>query len=209
MPLGGGAIRVAARGVVQTDEALFELCRRREARAWETLVRRYQDRMLNLAYQFTGSREEARDLAQEIFVRVYQTMEQFRSGANFSSWLYRLARNLCIDHYRRHRRRPQAYARSLEDVTLAAARRDQADQVVERRRGEEKLLRALDTLSEVSREAIVLREFQQFTLEEMAQQCDVPLGTIKSRISRARVELARAILRLEKGDAPVGSNHAV
>lgn len=194
---------------MQTDEELFDLCRQREPRAWEDLVRRYQDRMLNLAFQFTGNREEALDLAQEIFVKVYQSMDHYRSGAVFRSWLYSVARNLCIDHYRRRKRRPRTLNRPVEEFYQLASSGPAPERVAEGRRRGENLLRAMDNLSEVNREAIVLREFQNLSLEDMARQLELPVGTIKSRLSRARVELAQALLRIEEPAARQGGDRGI
>ena len=85
---------------MRTDEQLIPDCQAGNAAAWEALVRAHQDRMLNLAYQFTGSRDEAWDLAQEIFVRLYLRLDQYDSARPFRAWFNSLARNLCIDHYR-------------------------------------------------------------------------------------------------------------
>jgi RNA polymerase sigma-70 factor (ECF subfamily) len=184
---------------VRTDEELFELCRERDGRAWETLIQRHQDRVLNLAYQFTGNREQARDLAQEIFVRLYQTMESFQSGRSFRVWLYSVGRNLCIDHYRRERRERRRDERPVDEIRDLASPLETPEQNLAKREREALLFRALDGLGSISREAIVMKDLQNLSLDEIARTLEVPLGTVKSRLARARLELGKSILRLERG----------
>lgn len=183
---------------MKTDEELFDLCRARDPHAWETLVRRYQDQVLGLSYQFCGQRDQARDLAQEIFIRLYQTMDQFQSGRSFRAWLLTLARNLCVDHYRRTRKERLRSERPLEEHRNLAANDEAPDSRLARLEREKALFHALDTLSATSREAIVMKELQNHSVEEMAELLGLPEGTVKSRLWRARLELARAILMLER-----------
>ena len=194
---------------METDEELFELCRSRDARSWESLVQRYQDRMLGLAYQFCGRRDEARDLAQEIFIRLYRNMDQFEPGRAFRPWLYRLARNCCVDHYRRQRRERARTSEAPEAAHELPATGAGPDEELMRRERQATLARALDTLGTASREAIVMKDLQQCSLEEMTEMLGIPLGTVKSRISRARGELGRAILRLERAGTRRGADDAL
>lgn len=154
--------------------------------------------MLNLAYQFCGNREEARDLAQDIFVRLYQSLEHYQVGRSYMTWMYSIARNLCIDHYRKRRKDRRVVDTPVEEYhDLPSEDHGPEHQVMERERAEI-IQRALDTLGAASREAIVMKDFQNLSLEEMANLLGVPIGTVKSRISRARVELGKAILRFER-----------
>ncbi|MCK4305139.1 MAG: sigma-70 family RNA polymerase sigma factor [Candidatus Eisenbacteria sp.] len=184
-----------------SDEELFLRCKQGDARAWESLIRHHQDRVLNLAYQFMGNREEARDLAQEIFVRVYEKMEQYDPARPFQAWFNRLARNLCIDRYR-HRKRDQVIVDTpVDDFPSLAASSEPPDKRFERQERVENMHQALNTLGEISREAIVLKDLQEHSIEEMAEMLRLPIGTVKSRIHRARIELGRAILRLRNAGA--------
>ena len=192
---------------MHSDEALVLLCRGGEAQAWETFVRRHQGHILNLAYQFTGNREEARDVAQEIFVRLYEKMDQYEPGRPFSVWFNRLARNLCIDRYRRCRRDRVVIETPVEDLLHLRSGAETTDARLLRRDRRECIQRAMNTLGEISREAIVLKDFQGHTIEDIATMLKVPVGTVKSRIHRARVELGKAILQLQQPEAqPEGSN---
>ncbi|MCK4415337.1 MAG: sigma-70 family RNA polymerase sigma factor [Candidatus Eisenbacteria sp.] len=183
---------------MQPDEQLVGRCRDGEARAWERLVRRHQDRILNLAYQFTGNREESRDLAQEIFVHLYRKLDQYDSRRPFRTWFNSLARNLCIDHYRRRRQAPPVVGTPVEEIIGLRSSIESPARRVERRDRRETLMRAMDSLGEVSREAIVLKELQGHNLDEIAAMLGVPIGTVKSRLFRARIELGRAILKLRQ-----------
>jgi RNA polymerase sigma-70 factor (ECF subfamily) len=189
---------------VHRDEDLIRLCKQGESWAWEYLVTAHQDRILNLAYQFAGNREEARDLAQEIFVRLYLRLDRYEQGRSFRTWFNSLARNLCIDHYRQRRQERRVVPTPVDEFTKLASSAPAPDQRVERRERKELLMRAMDTLSEISREAIVLKDLQEMTLEEIAEMLRLPIGTVKSRIFRARIELGRAIQKLQQATATSG-----
>ncbi|MCA9728365.1 MAG: sigma-70 family RNA polymerase sigma factor, partial [Candidatus Eisenbacteria bacterium] len=184
--------------MIKTDEELVLLCRQKEVHAWETLVKRHQTRVLNMAYQFTSDSSQAEDLAQDVFVRLYESLDHYQEGRPFKTWFNSLARNLCIDHYRKRRKERSVVDKPVDEFHDLAADVESSDEEVERRERREMLLVALDRLGPVSREAIVLKDFQGMSHEEMADQAGVPIGTMKSRVSRARAELARIILKLEK-----------
>jgi RNA polymerase sigma-70 factor (ECF subfamily) len=189
---------------VRPDEELVQACRDGDGPAWETLVKRHQNRVLNLAYQFTGDRDEAWDLAQEIFVRLYLRLDRYDRDRPFGSWFASLARNLCIDHYRSRRERQRSATVALEEAERIPCPSPAPDRRLEQREQRAMILGALDTLSATSREAIVLKDLQEMTLEEIAQALGLPLGTVKSRIFRARIELGRALLRLPGARATAG-----
>jgi RNA polymerase sigma-70 factor (ECF subfamily) len=197
---------------MKSDEELVVLCRQKDAHAWEALVRRHQTRVLNLAYQFTGDSTRAEDLAQEIFVRLYESLDHYQDGRPFQTWFNSLARNLCIDHYRKQRKDRNVVSKPVDEFYDLAADVESSDESVARRERRDILMLALDRLGEISREAIVLKDFQGMSHEEMAELAGVPIGTMKSRVSRARAELARIILKIEKSPldfSPGGGTHAV
>ncbi len=192
---------------MRTDEELVALCRQGDGRAWEALIRRHQDRILNLAFQFTSHREEARDLAQEIFIRLYKKLNQYQADRPFRTWFNSLARNLCIDRYRQRRRDRVVVNTPVEEFPHLTAKGESAERRVERREKRDLIMQALDTLSEISREAIVLKDLQEQSLDEIAAVLELPVGTVKSRVHRARIELTRALLKLRTvGTQPEGSN---
>ncbi len=177
--------------------ALVERCRQGDDLAWEQLVRRCQGRVYALAYHYMGHVEEARDLTQEVFVRVYQQLETYR-GDRFIAWLLRITRNRCIDQLRRRKSRPPG-----EDVVVTDnewAMPDTAPDPEQSwvRDGTKRLVYdALRKLNGQNREMIVLKEIQGLQLTEIAEMLGLPIGTVKSRSNRARVELARQVLSID------------
>jgi RNA polymerase sigma-70 factor (ECF subfamily) len=176
--------------------ALLERCRQGEQPAWESLVNLIEPRVYAMAYRYLRQREEARDLTQDVFVRLYDRLETW-SGDAAMAWILSLTRHLAIDRLRRLKTRPPA-----EDILLDAgvelldpAPGPEAVQAETTRR---RLLRqALSTLAEPAREMIVLKEIQGWSVKELAAHFALPVGTVKSRSNRARLELARAIVAID------------
>jgi RNA polymerase sigma-70 factor (ECF subfamily) len=157
--------------------------------AWDELIDLYGERLYNLALHFAGSREEAEDLTQEIFLRLYQNLRQYRGDCPLVSWTLRLSRNLCIDHYRRARRERRSLRLSDEVLAHLPAGNDvQAE--AQWREEVEAVHEALAKMPEEMAEAVLLRDLQGWTLEEVASYLDIPVGTVKSRLHRGRLELA-------------------
>lgn len=182
------------------DQAqLLKRCREGDELAWEALVREQQGRVCAIAYGYVGDQDEAMDLAQEIFVRIYRRLETCTDAGKFPAWLASIARNACLDHLRRRKARPPRQDIPAEEMTgLASAAPDPHEQWLLSSR--QKLIhRALQDLSEINREIIILKDIQGLPLEEIATMLDLPLGTVKSRSSRARVELAQAITAFGSG----------
>jgi len=170
--------------------------------AWETIVRTYWRKVFNVAYRFVGTYEEAEDLTQEIFLKVFRSLSTFDQRANFQTWLISVSRNYCIDRYRSGRRDREIFAREVNAADVQAeapgpsphARVELQDRVA--------LLReALRGLSTPLRTAVLLRDIHELSYQEIASQLGVAEGTVKSRINRGRSELAKQIeaLRKEKG----------
>ena len=192
---------------MKTDEELILECRAGNGASWETLIKRHQDRILNLAYQFTGNKEEARDVAQDIFVRLYIKKDHYQPGKPFKTWFNSLARNLCIDHYRRRIRDRAVVNTPVDEFVHLPADIETTDNRLHKRERKECVQNALRTLGEISREAIILKDLQGHSLEEVAEMLGTPIGTVKSRVFRARIELGRAIMRLQQAQTqPEGSN---
>jgi RNA polymerase sigma-70 factor (ECF subfamily) len=179
------------------DATLLERCRQGNDLAWEALVRRYQGRVYSVAYHYMREPEEARDAAQEVFIRVYQRLETFQGGETFLPWLLSLARNCCIDRLRKRKVRTPASSVPLDDAPQIAAEQPTAEDEASSRSAEKLLYRALDRLSDKNREIILLKEIQGLKLEEIAQMLSLPIGTVKSRSNRARIELARKVRVLD------------
>jgi RNA polymerase sigma-70 factor (ECF subfamily) len=182
---------------LDADNALVERCLSGEEAAWEELVRTHTRRVYSICYRFTGSEGEAQDIAQEVFLRVFQSLKSFRSGeGSFVVWLTRLTRNLLIDHYRRGKMR--RLTDSIEDQLPRLEEesvQSRADAALSGREASEILQAALRKLSPELREAVILRDLEDLEYKEIAQVLKVPEGTVKSRLNRGRAELARILRR--------------
>ena len=175
--------------------ALVERCRQGDDLAWERLVRIRQGRVYALAYHYLGDVEEARDLTQEVFVRVYQQLGTY-TGDGFMAWLLRITRNLCIDQIRRRRARPPAEDLLAEDNEWAMPDTAPDPEQSWLTDGKKRLVyEALRSLNGPSREMILLKEIQGLQFKEIAEM--LPIGTVKSRSNRARVELARQVIAID------------
>jgi RNA polymerase sigma-70 factor (ECF subfamily) len=180
-------------------DLLLERCRRGDELAWEALVRRYQGQVYGLAFHYVGNAEEARDLAQEIFLRIYQNLGRFEGGERFVPWMIRIARNLCIDRIRWLKsRRYGSEVPADEVIGLQSSEPGPEEQWAENSR-KRQLYSALQTLGEINREIILLKDIQGLSLEEISKLLKIPIGTVKSRSNRARLELARKVLDLSAG----------
>lgn len=180
------------------DSSLVERCLGGDDAAWEDLVRTNSRRVYSVCYRFTGSDQEAQDLMQDVFLRVFKTLKSFRAGeGTFSVWLMRLTRNLLIDHYRRGRL--QRATDSIEDqlpvLEEKGALASRPDGMLAGREAGELLQGALAKLSPELRETLILRDLEELEYREIADVLGVPEGTVKSRLNRGRAELARLLKR--------------
>lgn len=185
---------------MEQDLYLVKRCLTGEDTAWEQLLQAHNRKIYNLCYRFTGRTGEAEDLTQEVFIKVFQTLATFDAAqGSFATWLNRVARNLLVDHYRRTRK--DRVTSSLEDEAAAIEDKPGKEEMplarLEARERHELLQAALDRLSPDMREAVILRDFQDLDYDEIAQVLRVPQGTVKSRINRGRLELAKVIKRME------------
>jgi RNA polymerase sigma-70 factor (ECF subfamily) len=183
---------------LQTDDAeLVKQCLAGDHGAWERIVRQYHQRIYNLAYRFTGRFDESEDLTQEIFLKVYRTLNSYRSESGaLVTWMVRVGRNHLIDHYRKfktERTQTDSLEVEYEKAEENPARYASPSQALEQRELSERVHRALLKVSEDLRESVILRDLEEFTYEEIADMLKLPLGTVKSRINRGRAELARLL----------------
>jgi RNA polymerase sigma-70 factor (ECF subfamily) len=186
-----------------TDAELVKACLAGGQGAWETTVRQYHLRIYNLAYRFTGRFDLAEDLTQEIFLKVYRTLGSYRpeSGA-LVTWIIRVGRNHIIDHYRKtktERTRTDSLEVEYEKVEEHPSRSASPAQALEQRDVSERIHRALLRISEDLREAVILRDLEEFSYEEISEILSVPVGTVKSRINRGRAALAGLITKESRG----------
>ncbi|NLY50156.1 MAG: sigma-70 family RNA polymerase sigma factor [Firmicutes bacterium] len=183
------------------DEALVRQSRQGSEEAFRLLVERYQAKIYNLAYRLLGNPEDASDLTQEVFCRVYVKLPAFRGEASLSTWVYRIANNLCLDELRRRGRRPQVSldaSLSGEQPPREVTSSDPGPAELSLRRASlARLQELIAALPLEQKTAVVLRDIQGLSYEEMAQVLGCSLGTVKSRLNRARRTL-RDKLRAER-----------
>jgi RNA polymerase sigma-70 factor (ECF subfamily) len=185
-------------------DILLVQCRRGDPLGWEALVRRYQARIYGFALHYLRDPEEARDAAQEIFIKMYQHLDGVRDGHAFLPWMLRLARNGCIDRIRSRKARALDLATATAGVTAepASSEASPEDSLLKTaRRG--LLYRALATLTATSRQVVLLKDIEQLQLSEISTRLGLPLGTVKSRSNRARLELAKAVRSIEAATGAV------
>ena len=187
---------------------LVRRCVAGDAAAWEEIVQRYHRRIYNICYRFAGTGDDAQDLTQEVFIKMYRTLSSYdvERGA-FMTWVTTMTRNLLVDHFRKTKQ-----DRMTDSIDAAPSEHEDAmplsDQIqdkslppdarVESRETGESVHRALQKLSPELREAVILRDLQDLDYREIAAVLKVPEGTVKSRINRGRAELARLLQRTYK-----------
>jgi RNA polymerase sigma-70 factor (ECF subfamily) len=181
-----------------TPDSLIEQCLAGDQAAWETIVRQHWRKVFNVAYKFVGKHDEAEDLTQDIFLKIFKALHTFDRRANFQTWIISISRNLCIDHYRSVRKERQTIARDVDTSDLQPASSDRGPYAAAEHQDLRALLRqALETLPLTLRTAVVLRDLQELSYQEIADRLGLPEGTVKSRINRGRLELARQLRRLQ------------
>ncbi len=190
---------------IQAVNALVRRCVAGDAAAWQEIVQQYHRRIYNICYRFSGSPDDAADLAQEVFIKMYRTLSTFdTTRASFMTWVTTVTRNLLVDHFRKGK-----YDRVTDSLDATAGNQEDgltlAEKLEDRSAGPEARVRsqetqklvhdALQKLSPELREAVILRDLQDLDYKDIAIVLKVPEGTVKSRINRGRTELARLLQR--------------
>lgn len=179
-------------------DALIERCLAGDQVAWDQIVKQHWRKVFNLAYKFVGRHDEAEDLTQDIFIKIFKALHTFDRRANFQTWLISISRNLCIDHYRSVRKERETMAREVDAADLMPVSKERGPySQLEQLDLRQLIRRALAELPATLREAVVLRDLKEYSYQEIADQLKLPEGTVKSRINRGRLELARQLRRLQ------------
>lgn len=183
---------------LSSDATLVARCQSRDRAAFDQLVERYQDRVFNFVCRMVHDPQDADDVAQEVFVRAYSNIERFDHRASLSTWLFKIASNLCIDHARRRSRRPdtvsltQAEESDERQWEVPDSRYDPQRMVIE-----DEMVRVVDgaisKLSKKLREVLLLHDVENLAYDEIAKVVGCPLGTVKSRLFLARAELQKVL----------------
>jgi RNA polymerase sigma-70 factor, ECF subfamily len=186
-----------------TSDRLIAQCLEGDQAAWDAIVRQNWRKVFNVAYKFVGRHDEAEDLTQDIFLKIFKALGTFDRRANFQTWIVSISRNLCIDHYRSVRKERQTIAREVDSTALQPASTDRGPHAAAEHQDLRELLRlALGKLPPSLRTAVVLRDLQELSYQEIADRLSLPEGTVKSRINRGRIELARQLRRMEHTQPP-------
>lgn len=166
-------------------------------------MRTHRRKVFNVAYKFVGRHDEAEDLTQDIFIKIFKALHTFDRRANFQTWLISVSRNLCIDHYRSVRKERATMARDVDASELSPVSRERTPLGELEQVDLKSIIRqALAELPATLRQAVTMRDLQEFSYQEIADHLGLPEGTVKSRINRGRHELARQIRRLQQHRPP-------
>ena len=193
------------------EQQWVEAARQGDQSAFEQLVRLYEKRVLALTTRMCKNPADAEEAAQEAFLSAWQGLPFFRGDASFSTWLYRLASNACVDLLRREGRRQSAAGPSLNDEEVQLEVPDTApspQEQAERSELRQQIEAGLQALTPDHRQVLLLREMHQLSYDEIAQTLDVDVGTVKSRINRGRKQLRNFLLRSGNFSPPPASKEA-
>ncbi|MFH1336760.1 MAG: sigma-70 family RNA polymerase sigma factor [Candidatus Zixiibacteriota bacterium] len=164
--------------------------------AFKQLVEKYQDQVLNIGYRFLRNKEEAEEAAQEVFLKVYLSTNSYQHKTKFSTWLFRIAVNYCINKLREKRKLPS----SQLDEDLPAPVESQPDRLLEQENLNKSVREAMDSLPEQQRAAILLNQYGEFSYHEMAQMLDCSISAVESRLFRAKENLRKILTPYIKKD---------
>lgn len=175
-------------------DGLLQRVRAGDELAWEAFVRQHQGRIFGLAYHYVGHAEDARDLAQETFIHIYRNLPRLPEASGLLPWMLCITRNLCMDFFRRRKARPPAWDLPVEELGHLLASEEDLEQQRYEQAQKGRVHRALQELTDLNREMILLKDIQGLPLEAIATLLGIPVGTAKSRCHRARLELAERLL---------------
>lgn len=186
------------------EKELISRAKQGDMLAFEELILQHEKIVYNVAFRMMNHSEDAKDLSQEVFLKAYKNLEKFDERSSFSTWLYRITTNTCIDEMRR-RKGKQSYSLDAELENeegsiqqQMASEEETPEERLLREEGKSEILQALDTLSEEHKAAVILRDIRGMSYEEISEIIELPMGTVKSRISRARNQLKAEILKIRE-----------
>lgn len=192
--------------MIDLDKALLRRLRDRDERAFRELVDAHRDRVFNITYRMLGNRAEAEDVAQEVFIAVFKTIDAFREESKFSTWLYRVTVNHCKNRIkylaRRHERDRDELdeaSPSANNAALGPTKGVRPDRALEGAQMEVLLQEAIASLDEEHRAVVILRDVEELSIEEICDITGLPDGTVKSRLHRARAALRKKLARHVEG----------
>ena len=174
-----------------TDEKLIARFQDGDINAYNELVHRYKDRLLNFVFRYFNNREQAEDVVQDTMIKLYTHASYYKNIAKFSTWIYTIAKNNALTELRKNKRKPTVSLWTNEGKPIDIEMKDESlEQTVYNKMAVEELNKYLDEIPENFRIAVVLRDFQELSYEEISKILEIPIGTIKSRINRGRIQLS-------------------
>ncbi|MDG2287604.1 MAG: sigma-70 family RNA polymerase sigma factor [Candidatus Marinimicrobia bacterium] len=174
-----------------TDEKLIARFQDGDINAYNELVHRYKDRLLNFVFRYFNNREQAEDVVQDTMIKLYTHASYYKNIAKFSTWIYTIAKNNALTELRKNKRKQTVSLWTNEGKPIDIEMKDELlEQTVYNKMAVEELNKYLDEIPENFRIAVVLRDFQELSYEEISKILEIPLGTIKSRINRGRIQLS-------------------
>lgn len=168
----------------EDDTKIIKRCQNGDQEAYQTLVLRYQEKAVWIAFQMIGNYEEARDISQEAFIRVYKSIHKFNLMSNFYTWLYRIVVNLCIDHLRKYGQRTRSV--SIDDIGDVSAQMPSLDRGLEKAELLAKIYKVLDQMPEKYRTILILRDIETYDCKEVASILGCNHNTVRWRLFRGR-----------------------
>lgn len=175
------------------DNELVRFCLENNNRAWEEILRRYRKRIFNISYQFVGRMDEAEDLTQEIFFKVYHSLDKFNLDANLQYWIIRVSKNYCIDFYRKKRKERESLVENMEQVANIKPTLSTPQLILEEKEKLRAIRESINSLPPILRTCIILRNLYGYSYQAIAEILKIPEGTVKSRINRGRQELSKRL----------------
>lgn len=181
--------------MIENEKNLLEKAKNRDIGAFEVLIEGCRKKVYNISLRFLGNQEDALDISQEVFIKIFRTLESFKGNSSFDTWVYRITVNLCLDEIRKRKNKnvisiDESFSSEDGDFKKQFDDRSPGPDVLAERKETKRMIEdAVNSLSEEHRTAIILRDIQGFSYEEVARLTDCPEGTVKSRINRARQAL--------------------
>jgi len=186
--------------MMQDDSILLKKARKGDIRSFEELIMPFEKKVYNIAYRMMGNAEDAMDIAQEVFIKIYKNLSGFKAQSSLSTWIYRITVNTCMDEIRRQKSKHTASLDAMVESGIPFSAKDKSDLGLPEKSFEKKEQRmvienAISQLSEEYRVAVILRDIQGFSYEEIAEILQCSLGTVKSRLNRGRKELRERLFK--------------